>query len=114
MSPKVGFWPMFGTCLGLVVMLPAFSGTGHAQTQSDIIIGQGVAERACAGCHSINGSRGGTIEGKDVPTFRAIAGKGWSAERLQAYIATPHRPMPAVPLEMSDIRHVAAYILSLK
>jgi mono/diheme cytochrome c family protein len=114
MSPKLGFWPMFGTCLGVVVMLAAFSRTGHAQTQSDIVIGQGIAERACVGCHSINGSGGGTIQGREVPTFRAIAGKGWSAERLQVFIATPHRPMPGIPLDISDIRRVTAYILSLK
>jgi mono/diheme cytochrome c family protein len=49
-----------------------------------------------------------------VPTFRAIAGRSWTPERLQAFIATPHRPMPAIPLDMSEIRDVAAYILSLK
>jgi hypothetical protein len=53
------------------------------------------------------------MEGRNVPSFSAIAGRGWTAERLQAYIATPHRPMPGVTLQAPEIRDVVAYILSL-
>jgi mono/diheme cytochrome c family protein len=100
--------------LHVAATLGTLAQAAHAQTQSAIVRGQGIAERACAGCHAINGSAGAVIQGRDVPTFRAIAGRSWTPERLQAFIATPHRPMPAIPLGMSEIRDVAAYILSLK
>jgi mono/diheme cytochrome c family protein len=84
-----------------------------AQTQSAIVRGQGIAERACAGCHALEGSQGSVIQGVQVPSFRTIAGRGWTAERLQTFIATPHRPMPGIPLEMAEIRDLIAYIQSL-
>jgi mono/diheme cytochrome c family protein len=99
--------------LGVAGALCALAQAADAQTQSEIGRGQEIAQRACAGCHAINGSAGSTIQGKTVPTFRAIAGQGWTQERLQDFITTPHRPMSAIPLEMSEIRDVAAYILSL-
>ncbi len=88
--------------------------TAQAQTPSSIMRGQGIAERACAGCHAMNGGQGSIIQGRVVPSFRAIAGLGWSAERLQSFIMTPHRPMPATPLDLSEVRDLSAYILSLK
>jgi mono/diheme cytochrome c family protein len=103
-----------GRCLQVAAALGGLAQQAHAQTQSAIVRGQGIAERACAGCHATNGSAGSTIQGRNVPTFRAIAGQGWTPQRLQAFITTPHRPMPAIPLDMSEIRDVVAYILSLK
>src|SRR5688500_16425296 len=94
-----------GRCLQVAAALGGLAQQAHAQTQS----GAGVR-----GCHATNGSAGSTIQGRNVPTFRAIAGQGWSPQRLQAFITTPHRPMPAIPLDMSEIRDVVAYILSLK
>lgn len=85
-----------------------------AQTPSSIVRGQGIAERACAGCHAMNGGQGSIVQGRVVPSFRAIAGMGWSADRLQSFITTPHRPMPATPLDLSEVRDLADYILSLK
>jgi mono/diheme cytochrome c family protein len=74
-----------------------------------------VAERACAGCHVIDGHQGGTVMGTDVPSFRALADKPYrTPESLQAYIMTPRHPMPAIPLEFSEIRDVVDYIRSLK
>lgn len=92
----------------------ALSQPAAAQTQSAVISGQGIAERACGGCHAIDGSAGSTIQGTAVPTFRAIAGRGWTAERLEAFITTPHRPMPATPLRLSEVRDLVAYIQSLR
>jgi mono/diheme cytochrome c family protein len=85
-----------------------------AQTASSIAPGKGLAERACGGCHAMNGGRGSIIQGRDVPSFRTIAGLGWSSERLQAFITTPHRPMPATPLDASEVRDLADYILSFR
>jgi mono/diheme cytochrome c family protein len=107
------FWSALGVAYVLAMVLPTPLEHVSAQTQSEVVIGRDVAQRACVGCHSID-DPASVIEGREVPTFRAIAGKGWSAERLQAYIATPHRPMPGIPLDTSEIRNVATYILSLK
>lgn len=99
----------------LAVALCSLTSAAHSQTRPDLARGQEIAERACAGCHAINGPKGTVIQGTDVPSFRAIAGRpNYTPERLQTFIMTPHRPMPAIPLEMSEIRDVAAYILSLK
>ena len=97
------------------VALCALTSVAHSQTRPEIARGQEIAERVCAGCHAIDGAKGPVIQGTDVPSFRAIAGRpNHTPERLQAVIMAPHRPMPTIPLEMSEIRDVVAYILSLK
>src|SRR5262245_27627556 len=77
----------------LPVVAPFFASgpAAHAQTESSRLRGREVAQRACAGCHAMEGTQGGSIQGTEVPSFRAIAGRNWSAERLQAFIMTPHR-----------------------
>jgi mono/diheme cytochrome c family protein len=91
----------------------AFGLAAQAQTELSILRGREVAQRACADCHAMDGAQGGTIQGMEVPSFSAIAGQNWSAERLQAFIMTPHRPMPATPLPLSEVRDLADYIVSL-
>jgi mono/diheme cytochrome c family protein len=87
----------------------------YAQTPATLARGKDIAERACAGCHVIDGRQGGTVMGTDVPTFRALADKPFhTPESLQAYIMTPRHPMPAIPLELNEIRDVVDYIRSLK
>ena len=87
----------------------------YAQTPATVARGREIAERVCAGCHAIDGREGGTVMGTDVPSFRALAGKPYrTPERLQAYIMTPRHPMPAIPLELNEIRDVVDYIQSLK
>jgi mono/diheme cytochrome c family protein len=87
----------------------------YAQTPASIARGKDIAERACAGCHGIDGRQGETFQGTDVPSFRALAGRPYRApESLEAYIMTPRHPMPAIPLELNEIRDVVDYIQSLK
>jgi mono/diheme cytochrome c family protein len=87
----------------------------HAQTPATVARGKDIAERACAGCHAIDGRQGGTVMGTDVPSFRALANRPYrTPESLQAYIMTPRHPMPAIPLELNEIRDVVDYIQSLK
>ena len=87
----------------------------YAQTSATIARGKDIAERACAGCHVIDGHQGGTVMGTDVPSFRALADKPYrTPERLRAYIMMPRHPMPAIPLELNEIRDVVDYIRSLK
>ena len=100
--------------LPAIAQFVAIGFAAHAQTESSVLRGREVAERACAGCHAMDGTQGGSIQGTEVPSFRAIAGWNWSAERLQAFIMTPHRPMPATPLPLSEVRDLADYIVSLR
>ena len=87
----------------------------YAQTPATIVRGKGIAERACAGCHAIDGRQDGTVFGADVPSFRALAGRPYrTPESLQAYIMTPRHPMPAIPLDLNEIRDVVDYLQSLK
>ena len=95
-------------------LVPAGS-TAYGQTQASIARGKEIAERVCAGCHAIDGRQGGTILGTDVPSFRALTDRPYrTPESLQAYIMTPRHPMPAIPLELNEIRDVVDYIKSLR
>jgi mono/diheme cytochrome c family protein len=87
----------------------------YAQTPATVARGKEIAERVCAGCHAIDGHQGGTVMGTDVPSFRSLARKPYrTPESLQAYIMTPRHPMPAIPLELNEIRDIVDYIQSLK
>jgi mono/diheme cytochrome c family protein len=87
----------------------------QAQTQAAIARGKEIAGRVCAGCHAIDDGKGATVQGTDVPSFRALANRPYGTpESLQAFIMTPRHPMPAIPLELNEIRDVVTYIRSLK
>jgi mono/diheme cytochrome c family protein len=101
-------------CTSLVAAAIAFSGAAHGQTKASVVRGKDIAERACAGCHAIDGRQGGTVMGTDVPSFRTLAQRPRTAESIQAHIMTPRHPMPAIPLELNEIRDVVDYIQSLK
>ena len=71
----------------------------------------GRAERACAGCHQIEGASQSTA----APSLSDIACRPHNTpERLQAFIITPHRPMPGLPLEVTEVRDIVAYVHSLQ
>lgn len=113
-----GKWPVVRTllrALQIAAALLALLQPAQADTRPSILRGQEIAERACSGCHAIHSPKGVQIEGTDVPSFSAIAAKpNQTRERLETYIMVPHRPMPAIPLELSEVRDVVDYILSFK
>jgi mono/diheme cytochrome c family protein len=85
------------------------------QQPPSVARGKELAERLCAGCHRVNDNQGGIVQGTDVPSFRALALRPQQTpESLLAFIMTPRHPMPAIPLELNEIRDVVAYIQSLK
>jgi mono/diheme cytochrome c family protein len=86
------------------------------QRQPSVERGKEIAERACSGCHVIDSEKGATtFQGTEVPSFRAIAAlPDRTAGRLETFVMVPHRSMPAIPLELSEVRDVVAYVLSLK
>jgi mono/diheme cytochrome c family protein len=84
-----------------------------AQTPAAIMRGEEAAGRACLGCHAVGTPR--TFQGIDVPSLRAIANvPGQSRQRLEAFIMTPHRPMPGMSLDLAEVSDIVSYILSLK
>jgi mono/diheme cytochrome c family protein len=106
------------SALAVAVMIGSFSpALGPAWGQQPPSVGRGkeLAERLCAGCHRVNDNQGGIVQGTDVPSFRALALRPQQTpESLLAFIMTPRHPMPAIPLELNEIRDVVAYIESLK
>jgi mono/diheme cytochrome c family protein len=106
---------MLGAGLQVAAALGLAAPVAHGQTEAAVSRGQEIAERLCAGCHAIDGRQGSTVQGTDVPSFRALANRPFrTPEGLQAFIMTPRHPMPAIPLELSEIGDVVAYIQSLK
>jgi mono/diheme cytochrome c family protein len=101
--------------LSVVAALGLALAGSYAQTPATVARGKDIAVRACAGCHAIDGRPGGTVMSADVPSFRTLAARpDRTPESLQAYIMTPRHPMPAIPLELDEIRDVVDYIRSLK
>jgi mono/diheme cytochrome c family protein len=99
--------------LAAVLGLAAFA--AQAQTPASVARGKDIAERVCAGCHAIDDGQGSRYQGTDVPSFRSLASRpGRTPESLQSFIMTPRHPMPAIPLELNEIRDVVSYIQSLK
>jgi mono/diheme cytochrome c family protein len=73
-----------------------------------------LASRLCANCHATD-PKGANITRTEVPSFRIIADSPITTpERLAGAIILPHPEMPGVPLTRAEIRHIIAYIMSLK
>jgi mono/diheme cytochrome c family protein len=98
-----------------MLLLCALDLAAYGQTRAAVARGREIAERACAGCHALDGGQGRIIQGTYVPSFGALANRlHWTAESLQTSIMTPKHPMPAMPLQLADINDLVAYIQSLK
>jgi mono/diheme cytochrome c family protein len=97
------------------ILLVATTAATYAQTDASVLRGKDIAEQACAGCHAIETNEARPYGAVLVPSFRTIAGgpRG-TTERLKAIITTPPHPMPAIPLSLTEINDVAAYMSSLK
>jgi len=96
----------------LLLFLPT---TARAQMVApDPAEGQQIAAKLCSNCHVVNGNGAPAPRG-DVPSFRSIAnGPRSTPEALAAAIILPHPEMPGIALTRDEIRHVIAYIVSLK
>ncbi len=101
--------------LSLAVVMFCLGSSVQAQTAAAVARGRELAERACGGCHAVNGGSGTVVQGIDVPSLGAIASRpNQTAERLKAFIMTPHRPMPGIPLTLAEVDDIVAYLQSLK
>lgn len=87
-------------------------GTGAPATAADAQRGREIAERWCAACHLVSPQQERAMDG--VPSFGEIAGRGdLGGDRLEAFLASPHPPMPDMALTRAELGDLAAYIDSL-
>jgi mono/diheme cytochrome c family protein len=74
--------------------------------------GRSLSRHWCTGCHVVDVTGGGT---DTAPSFATIAARPDTTEqRLHAFLAKPHPPMPNPPLSNAEIDDITAYILSLR
>ena len=80
----------------------------------DAGVGRDLAAKLCSNCH-LTDEIGGTAPRADVPSFAAIANSPRTTpETLAAAIILPHPEMPGIALTRAEIRHLIAYVVSLK
>ena len=66
----------------------------------------------CASCHLVEAAG---IASDAAPSFVAISkDPAITPERLRAWLAKPHPPMPDLPLARAEEDDILAYIMSLK
>jgi len=76
--------------------------------------GRELAAKLCSNCH-LTGEERASAPRADVPSFVAIANSPRTTpETLAAAIILPHPEMPGIALTRAEIRHLIAYVVSLK
>lgn len=79
-----------------------------ATAAGDAATGADVALRWCTACHLIRPLASGPVL-QGPPTFQEMA-RERSLDRLRAFLASPHAPMPPIDLSARDIDNLLAYI----
>jgi cytochrome c2 len=82
---------------------------GGAQA-ADAANGLRIAQRWCAQCHLVSPEQ--TRASDQMPSFEAIARRGWTEDSLAAFLADPHPRMPDMSLSRAEIADLVAYIRS--
>jgi len=82
-----------------------------APVRGDAHIGEALAKRWCNECHLVGGATRATDA---APTFQSIArDPAKDPDRLRAFMAKPHAPMPPIPLSGTEVEDLIAYIREL-
>jgi cytochrome c len=102
-----------GRVCGAVVVTWLAVSWGAAQAQELAAQGHEIARTWCAGCHVVEP---GGASGSDVaPPLPMVAqDPSLSPDRLRAWLADPHPPMPNLSLTREEIEALVAYIGSLR
>jgi mono/diheme cytochrome c family protein len=104
----------YGGCIAIGVALSLGASWAQAQEIGEPQKGLAVAQRLCADCHAVV-RKDARSPNPDAPRFEVIAtSPGMSSTALFAMLQTSHRTMPNIILDPEEMRHVIAYILSLK
>jgi mono/diheme cytochrome c family protein len=103
------------TPLIAAIMVGGLATAARGDDKVSIARGEELAQRHCLGCHTRETQGQQSIAGVPVPSFRVIARQPHQTfERVQSILEIPHRPMPAIPLSLSDIRDISAYVMSFR
>lgn len=106
--------PIWAASAVLCLSLAAAYQTASAQRAAGLNDGRRLAEKLCVSCHIVGADTSNTVNA-DVPGFVTIANRpNQSAERIAGRLISPHPPMPRISLTRDEIRHLAAYIMSLR
>src|SRR5262245_9120 len=96
--------------LGLVASFDTACAQGIARPERGLTL----AQRLCSECHAVLKTQERSPN-PAAPRFETIANvRGMTGIAIAAAFQTPHRQMPNIMLEPSDLNDVAAYILTLK
>ncbi len=83
-----------------------------AAAQDKAAEGRSIANRWCSSCHLV-GPEEAVSDG--APTFSQIAKDPYfTTDRLRAWLAAPHEPMPDLELSREEIDAIVAYLQSLR
>ncbi len=86
---------------------------GPVTSAPDAERGNGLAQRLCSNCHLVTSEQ--THANADIPSFREIANKqGQTEGSIMARIVIPKHAMPVIPVSKSELRDLAAYIMTLR
>ena len=100
--------------LALVVLVSGGGGGALAQDAGDAGKGHDFAQEVCAECHAVETDMDSSPF-SPAPTFKEVANVPcMTATALRFVLQNPHRQMPDLILRPEDLRHVVAYILTLK
>jgi mono/diheme cytochrome c family protein len=98
----------------LSVLLWAGASSAGVTSEPDPVHGKQLAESLCINCHLVGGATQEQAN-PDVPSFPEIANlEGQTAGAIIGRIILPKHPMPQIPLTESELRDLAAYIMSLR
>jgi mono/diheme cytochrome c family protein len=102
-----------GRTVVLAAVLAASAGPSAALAQERVEQGHEIARTWCAGCHVVE--PGGAAGSDAAPPLPVVAqDPSLSPDRLRAWLADPHPPMPNLSLTRDEIEALVAYIGSLR
>ena len=95
-----------------LVLAGAICCAGGTATAGDPMAGADIAKRWCTSCHAT----GNSAAARDIgPPFVTIANdSNRTDDRLRAWLADPHPPMPNPGLSRREIEILIAYLASLR
>lgn len=98
--------------LGLAAALVCLSGLDARADEMAVERGLKIARTWCTSCHLVE--PGGPAVDAGPPFSDVARDPGRTPERLRAWLADPHPPMPDLNLSRDEIDAILAYLESLK
>lgn len=99
------------TAFALALAIGAAAGGPVRAAEVDVQVGEGIARRHCAACHTI----GPTTVRQLPPAFHELAQSPATTEAsLRFLLGHPHYAMPNLRLDADETVAIVAYILSLR